>query len=210
MVAPLHFTLPSADQETPLTQHRSEAIPVSPPPVTLAAVHLLAPEPALANPCPSSESLSSVNLIRPLHFQVFRSFLRQKPESLLDFNNCQAPVRILLKLSTFRFYLPLNLRSLTRLTWTFLYCLYFSLHLPSLIVPLLPLYVHFRVSGQSVSPDTLADVLDVNMFPPGRPDCGLPSLLFHQRSILMFCVPPSGSFQCSTMFPQICSHSSRL
>lgn len=40
LVAPLHWNLPSADQETPLTQHRSEAIPMSPPPVTLAAVHL--------------------------------------------------------------------------------------------------------------------------------------------------------------------------
>lgn len=48
LVAPLHFPLPSADQETPLTQHRSKAIPMSLPPVTLAAVHLLAPQPATA------------------------------------------------------------------------------------------------------------------------------------------------------------------
>lgn len=44
------FFLPSADQETPLTQHRSEAIPMSLSPVTLVAVHLLAPEPALIMP----------------------------------------------------------------------------------------------------------------------------------------------------------------
>lgn len=85
----------------------------------------------------------------------------------------------------------------------------FSL-LPSLFpltssVPLLSLYVHVRANGQSVSPDTLAEVLDVNMFPPGRPEWGLRSLFFHQRVILhsfMLRVPLSGSFECSLMFPQ--------
>lgn len=157
------------------------------------------------NPCPLSISLSPVNLIRPLSFQVFCSFLRWKTENLFDLNNNhQDPVRILLKLSTFCFYLPPNLRSLTSSNMdSLLYFLYYSLYLLLLFCPsLLTLYVHVRASGQSVSPDTLADVLDVNMFPPGRPDCGLPSLYFHQRFILMFCVPPSGSFQCSKMFPQ--------
>ena len=46
LVALLHYILPSADQETPLTGRRSEAIPLSPP-LTLAAVQLMALEPAL-------------------------------------------------------------------------------------------------------------------------------------------------------------------
>lgn len=89
---------------------------MSPPPsVTLAAVHLLAPElaPVIPVPYPSYLSLQWTSSDLFL-FQVFHSFLRRKTENLLDFNNnCQDPVRILLKLSTFCLYLPPNLQSLT-------------------------------------------------------------------------------------------------
>lgn len=134
-----------------------------------------------------------MNLIWPLPFQVFRSFPRQKTESLLDFNNnCQDPVRILLKLSTFCFC-PLQ----THYVNLFKHGRFsvFSRTLPSLILSLS--YTCMSMSEPPVtlqSPCTLADVMDVNMSPSGGPNRRSPFLFLHQRFIFMLCIPPLGSF----------------
>lgn len=103
----------------------------------------------------SSKSVSSVTFNQPLHFKCFTLSTDKKTESLLHFNNCRAPcsthaVRSLLVL----------LQKPATTAKTDSSQLYYSLYPLSLV----PLYVHIRISGQSVSPDTFADVLDVNMF----------------------------------------------
>lgn len=146
-------------------------------------------------------SPSTVNFLRPFFSNI--SFFPQTEN--------REPIRFQQHtLSEFCSSCPLSASTFSPNVWSLtssnrdslLYFLnyYSSSFLLFLCLSILSLYVHVKASGQSVSP--VADVLDVNMFPPGRPYCGLPSLYFHQQFILMFCVSPLGSFQCSKMFPQ--------
>lgn len=141
-----------------------------------------------------------MSLIWPLPFQVFRSFLRQRTESLFDFNNNrQDPV----KLSTFCFYFPpQNLQSLT------------SSNIDSLLYLLR--YLILSLSAISVCPcQSLWSVCESRYiswcsgckYVPSRKARFVDYLPCTSISGWFSCVPLSGSFQCSTMFPR---HAPRL
>lgn len=172
---------------------------------SLAAVLLLAPELALVIHVPYSHlslQWTSSNLFL---FKCFALSSDGKQKNLLDFNNkCQDPVRILLKLSTFGFYLPPNLHSFTSSNMdSLLYFLNYSLYLLSLHLSLSTISVCPCQSLWSVcEPRYISWCIGCKYVSSRKARLWIAFPVLHQRFILMFCVPPSGSFQCSKMFPQ--------